>query len=182
MNRTKTIIHDKTFIKYIDASTIDDTVRKLARQIEADYKNDIPLLLVVMDGAMLFAADLMRKINIPLEICGIKYTSYQGMQSTENVVPLMEINRNIENRRIIIVEDIVDTGLTIATIWKALEQKKIKDIRIATLTFKLDAYSQTLPIDYVGLEIENKFIVGYGMDYNSLGRNLPEIYQVEEGM
>ena len=181
MNRTKTIIHDKTFIKYIDASTINEAIQGLAQRIEIDYKDDIPLLLVVMDGAMVFASDLMRKINIPLEICGIKYTSYQGMQSTENVVSLMEINRNIENRRIIIVEDIVDTGLTIATIWNVLEQKKVKDIRIATLTFKPDAYRQTLPIDYVGLEIENKFIVGYGMDYNGLGRNLADIYQVEVG-
>ena len=104
------------------------------------------------------------------------------MQSTENVVSLLKVNQNIENRRIIIVEDIVDTGLTVSTIWKMLEKECIADIRIATLAFKPDAYHQKLPIDYIGLEIENKFIVGYGMDYNGLGRNLKDIYQVEESM
>ena len=177
MNKIR--IHDQTFVKYIDSSIILKAIKRVAEKIEIDYKDDVPLLLVVMDGAMLFAADLMREISIPLEICGVKYTSYQGLQTTENVVTLLNVNRNIKNRRIIIVEDVVDKGLTVSAIWKMLEKEHVSDIRIATLTFKPNAYCQKLPIDYVGLEIENKFIVGYGMDYNGLGRNLGDIYQVE---
>jgi hypoxanthine phosphoribosyltransferase len=180
MSMTKIQVHDKNFVKYIDSSTIKEAVQRIARKIENDYKEDIPLLLVVMDGAIVFASDLMHAIQIPLEICAVKYTSYQGMQSTENVTQLLGINRNIENRRIIIIEDIVDSGLTIASICNMLKTKNVKDIRIATLTFKPEAYRQKLPVDYVGMEIENKFIVGYGMDYDGLGRNLREIYVIEE--
>ena len=179
-NTNKIRIHDKTFVKYIDSSTIKIAIHQLAQQIEIDYKKDIPLLLVIMDGAFIFASDLIRELNIPLEINGVKYTSYQGMHSTKHAEQLFGINRDIENRRIIIVEDIVDSGLTISAIWKMLETKNVKDIRIAALTFKPNAYCQKLPIDYIGLEIENKFIVGYGMDYDGLGRNLKDIYRVEE--
>ncbi len=178
MNITNIQIHDKTFVKYIDSSIIREAVQRLAGQIEKDYKDDIPLLLIVMDGALIFASDLIREVKIPLEICAVKYTSYQGIQSTENVVQLLGINQSVENRRIIIVEDIIDTGLTISTIWNMLKTKNVKDISIAALTFKPDAYRQKLPVEYVGMEIENKFIIGYGMDYNGLGRNLRDIYQV----
>jgi hypoxanthine phosphoribosyltransferase len=173
-------IGDKVFCKYIAATDIHKTIGKMAWQIRDDYKKDIPLLLVVMNGALVFAADLMRALRIPLEMSVVKYTSYQGTQSTEKVSELLGINQTIENRRIIIVEDIVDSGLTVAAIWKILETKNVKDIRVAALTFKPNAYRQNLPIDYIGMNIENQFIVGYGMDYNGLGRNLKDIYQLQE--
>jgi hypoxanthine phosphoribosyltransferase len=110
----------------------------------------------------------------------VKYTSYQGTQSTEKVSELLGIDQTVENKRIIIVEDIVDSGLTVAAVRKILETKNVKDIRVAALMFKPNAYRQNLPVDYIGMNIENQFIVGYGMDYNGLGRNLKDIYQLQE--
>jgi len=178
-NKEKVIIHNKTFVKYIGKTEIEHAVQRIANQIEEEYKNDVPLFVVVLNGAMFFAADLMQRINIPLEVSSVKCSSYSGTQSSGEVKQLVGISSDISNRRVIVVEDIVDTGLTIKYIHEQLLEKKATDIKIATLAFKKEVYQENIPIDYVGFEIENNFVVGYGLDYNELGRNLPCIYQEE---
>jgi hypoxanthine phosphoribosyltransferase len=172
-------LHHKIFVKYMDATVIQNAVDAVARQINKEYQHDIPMVIVVLDGAIIFAADLIRRLRMPLEVCSVKYTSYQGLHSTQHLTEVTGLNRDISGRRIILVEDIVDSGLTIAALRKNLEAKQPIDIRVATLTFKREAYQEEHLIDYIGMEIENRFIVGYGMDYNQLGRNLPHIYQLE---
>jgi len=174
----KITLHDKTFIKYIDQTEIQQAVRRIAAQIEKEYANDIPLFIVVLNGAMFFAVDLMQQLNIPLEICSVKYASYVGTQSSGTVTELLGISRDIANRRVIVVEDIIDTGLTIKHIYQQLLEKKAKDVKIACLTVKKNVYKEKIPIDYTGFEVKDEFIVGYGLDYNELGRNFPCIYQL----
>ena len=175
----KITLHDKTFIKYIDQTEIQQAVRRIAAQIEKEYANDIPLFIVVLNGAMFFAVDLMQQLNIPLEICSVKYASYVGTQSSGTVTELLGISRDIANRRVIVVEDIIDTGLTIKHIYQQLLEKKAKDVKIACLTVKKNVYKEKIPIDYTGFEVKDEFIVGYGLDYNELGRNFPCIYQLK---
>jgi hypoxanthine phosphoribosyltransferase len=176
----KTIkIHNQTFIKYIGKADIQKAVRRIADQIEKEYTDDVPLFVVVLNGAMFFAVDLMQQLNIPIEVCSVKYSSYTGMQSSGNITQLIGISKDISNRRVIVVEDIVDTGLTIKHIYEQMLEKKARDIKIVSLAFKKEVYKEHIPIDYIGFEVEDKFIVGYGLDYNELGRNLPCIYQLK---
>ena len=173
-------LRDKTFTKYIDQTEIQQAVRRIAEQIEKEYANDTPLFVVVLNGAMFFAVDLMQQLNIPLEVCSVKYSSYCGTQSSGTITELLGISGDISNRRVIVVEDIIDTGLTIKHIYEQLLKKKAKDVKIASLTIKKDVYKENIPIDYIEFEVEDKFVVGYGLDYNELGRNLPCIYQLKE--
>ena len=173
-------VHNKTFVKYIDHVDIQKSVQRIANQIEKEYAGDVPVFVVVLNGAIFFAADLMLQLNIPLEVCSVKCSSYAGTQSSGDVKQLIGITKDIANRRVIIVEDIVDTGLTIKYIYEQLLEKKVKDIKIAAFALKKDVYKENIPIDYIGFEIEDKFVVGYGLDYNELGRNLKSVYQLEE--
>jgi hypoxanthine phosphoribosyltransferase len=173
------VVHGKTFAKYIDQVEILKAVQRIANQIEKEYAADIPLFVVVLNGAIFFASDLMLLLNIPVEVCSVKCSSYSGTQSSGNVKQLIGITKDISDRRVIVVEDIVDTGLTIKYICEQLSEKKVKDIKIATLALKKEIYKENIPIDYIGFEIEDKFVVGYGLDYNELGRNLLDIYQLE---
>ena len=179
-NMQKVTIHNKTFVKYIDKTEIEKTVHRIATQIKNEYSDDVPLFVVVLNGAVFFAASLMQAVDIPLEMCSIKCSSYFGTQSSGEVKQLLGISGDISNRRVIVVEDIIDTGLTIKHICELLREKKVKDIKIASLTLKKDIYQGDIPIDYIGFEIEDKFVVGYGLDYNELGRNLSCIYQLDE--
>lgn len=176
----KITIKDKTFIKYITANEIDIAVTILAEKINTDYKGKTPIMMVVLNGAILFASDLLKKINIDCEVSCIKVTSYDGLNSTNKVKSLIGLNTDITDRDVIIIEDIVDTGLTISALIEQLKSGNPSSIKIAALTFKRDAYKTEIPIDYIALEIPNKFIVGYGLDYDELGRNLPDIYQLQE--
>ncbi|MDR1877931.1 MAG: hypoxanthine phosphoribosyltransferase [Bacteroidales bacterium] len=180
MDMDTVTLYDKTFVKYIDASLIGQAVQRIACQIEQDYVHDIPLCLVVLDGAMVFAADLIRRIQIPMEINCVKYASYQGLRSTQQTTEIIGMGKDIAGRRVIIIEDIVDTGLTIDSLREKLAKQQVGDVRTATLTFKKEAYRGKAIIDYIGMEVDNLFIVGYGMDYNQRGRNLPHIYQLKE--
>ena len=176
----KITLYNKTFVKYIAETEIQKAVQRIARQIEKDYADEVPLFLVVLNGAVFFAADLMRAVNLPLEMCSIKCSSYLDTKSSGEVKQLLGISNDISNRSVIIVEDIVDTGLTIKYIYEQLTRKKVKNIKIASLALKKDVYKENIPIDYVGFEIEDKFVVGYGLDYNEMGRNFCCIYR-EEG-
>jgi hypoxanthine phosphoribosyltransferase len=176
----KITIKDKQFVKYISSEVIEKAVREVAHKINADYYEKTPIMLVVLNGAIMFASDLLKNLNIDCEVSCIKVSSYEGMSSTEEVKTLIGLKSDIKGRDIIIVEDIVDTGNTIDALIKLLLPEQPTSIKIATMTYKAEAYKKTHKIDYVALSIPNKFIVGYGLDYDELGRNYKDIYQVTE--
>lgn len=173
-------IKDKQFIKYISSEVIDKAVREVAQKINVDYQDKIPIFLIVLNGAIIFASDLLKNLTIDCEVSCIKVSSYDGMIRQDEVKTLIGLKSEIKNRDIIIVEDIVDTGNTIDTLINLLLPEQPASIKIATMTYKEEAYSKAHKIDYVALRIPNKFIVGYGLDYDELGRNYKNIYQVIE--
>ncbi len=170
------IIKDRQFKSYISELQIQTAVKNVAKLINADLENELPIFLVVLNGAFMFASDLLKEINIPCEISFVKLASYEGTISKGVVEELIGLSENVSGRTIVIVEDIVDTGLTIERIMGLLKQKNAKHIKVATAFMKPDSYKLEYAIDYVGLEIKNEFIVGYGLDYNGQGRNLKELY------
>jgi hypoxanthine phosphoribosyltransferase len=171
-------ILDLKFQPYISSEKIDEVVGDLARQINADYQGKNPLFLCVLNGSFIFASDLLKKISLPCNIEFVRLKSYEGTQSTENVREVLGLNVDIKNRDIIVIEDIVDTGHTLAHFMDYLGTREPKSIKLASLIFKKEAFQKDFKLDYVGFEIENKFIVGYGLDYNEYGRNLDSIYQL----
>jgi len=175
MKKTVTIYGLK-FMPLISSRKIQNAVSKLAKKIERDFKNQNPLFLAVLNGSFLFAADLLKKIKIECEISFIKVTSYSGTASTGKVNTLIGVNENLHQRPVIILEDIVDSGNTLESVLAEIKKHNPSEICIATLLFKPEAYRKKIRLDYVGLEVPNKFLVGYGLDYNGLGRNLEDIY------
>lgn len=171
-------LKDKKFRIDLAEADILTQVKRVASEINQEMKGKKPLFLVVLNGAFMFASDLMKNINIDCEISFVKLASYQGTQSTEKVKELIGLNENLAGRNIIVVEDIVDTGITMEGIIKDLHKKKVADVRVATLLFKPEAFQKDFKIDYIGIEIPNDFIVGYGLDYDGLGRNLQDIYKI----
>ncbi|MBA5792773.1 hypoxanthine phosphoribosyltransferase [Flavobacterium sp. xlx-214] len=172
-------ILDKTFVPYITASQIDVEVQRIAKELLAEYENEVPVFLVVLNGAFMFASDLMKHYNNPAELSFVKMASYEGADSTGEVTQLLGLDIDITNKHVVIIEDIVDTGTTIVALHQLINRFKIKSVKVATLFFKPEAYKKEVPIDFIGFQIENKFIVGYGLDYNKQGRNLSEIYQIK---
>jgi len=170
---------DKTFIPYISASEIDVRIKKMAGRLTEDYDGEVPVFLVVLNGAFMFASDLMKHYSAAAEISFVKMASYEGTDSSGEVTQLLGLDLDITDRHVVLVEDIVDTGNTIVALHSLINRFKIKSLRVATLFFKPDAYRKNVKIDYVGFEIEHKFIVGYGLDYNKQGRNLGEVYQIK---
>ena len=172
-------IKDKTFETLIPEEEILRRVKVVADKISNDLKGKNPLLLGVLNGSFIFAADLMRMLTIESEISFVKMSSYEGTESTGNVKKLVGLNENIEGRTVVIVEDIVDSGLTMERMLEYLKDFKPAEIRICTLLLKPENLKRNLDIDYVAMEIPNDFIVGYGLDYDGLGRNLRDIYVVK---
>jgi len=173
-------LHDKHFKHYINANQIHKAIDALAEQMNRELKEEpLPLFVSVLNGAFMFTADLIRKMEFDLELSFIKVTSYSGTQSTGMVKEVIGLNDNVEGRTVVIVEDIVDTGVTIVKLVEMLKAYSPKQIKICTLLLKPDQYKQSIPLDYVALKIPNAFIVGYGLDYNSLGRQLPDIYVID---
>lgn len=172
-------LHDKTFIPFISESEINQAIKNLADKISADFKGETPIFLGVLNGAFMFLSELMKNYQGNCELSFTKLASYQGTSASGIMKNLIGLNENIENRHVIIVEDIVDTGHTLEYLMNILTEKKPKSIKTATLFFKPEAYKMNIKIDYIGIEIPNKFIVGYGLDYDGLGRNLPEVYQLK---
>ena len=172
-------LHNKTFEVFIPETEIAAIVHSMANAINnTRIKN--PLFIAVMNGAFLFAADVMRKITISnAEISFIKLSSYSGTETTGTVNELIGISSNISNRNIVILEDIIDTGITLEKIMSLLEKENVAVIKVATLLFKPDAYQKQINIDFIGKSIPNDFVVGYGLDYDELGRNLPHIYKLK---
>lgn len=172
-------IKDKTFETLIPEEEILRRVKVVADKISNDLKGKNPLLLGVLNGSFIFAADLMRMLTIESEISFVKMSSYEGTESTGNVKKLVGLNENIEGRTVVIVEDIVDSGLTMERMLEYLKDFKPAEIRICTLLLKPENLKRKLDIDYVAMEVPNDFIVGYGLDYDGLGRNLRDIYVVK---
>ncbi|TND09956.1 MAG: hypoxanthine phosphoribosyltransferase [Bacteroidetes bacterium] len=169
---------DKSFIPYIPEAKILESIGQVAARINRDLEGKRPLFLVVLNGAFLFAADLLRHISLDCEVSFVKLASYHGTASSGAVKQLIGLNEQLKGRTVVIVEDIVDTGITLENIVDQLKAQEPGAIYTAALLFKPDAYKKNLPVDYVGMEIPNAFIVGYGLDYNGLGRNLRNIYVV----
>ena len=172
-------LHNKKFKIFISDTEIASIVNSIAKQINSSNV-EAPIFIAVMNGSFLFAADLMRNITIPnTEISFIKLSSYIGTKTSGEVKQLVGINNNIAGRNVIILEDIVDTGITVNNIINLLNKEKVNDIKIATLLFKPHAYKESHTIDYIGKSIANDFVLGYGLDYNELGRNLKHIYKLK---
>jgi hypoxanthine phosphoribosyltransferase len=173
-------IHDKEFVPSIPSEEILEQVRRVANEINRDYEGQQPLFLVVLNGSFIFAADLMREITLPADVSFVKLASYQGTSSSGTVREVIGLNTDITGRPIIIVEDIVESGLTMAHMIATLKKQNPKSIDICTLLLKPEKLEVQLDIKYVAMEIPNDFIVGYGLDYNELGRNLKDIYTIKE--
>ena len=174
-------LHDRKFRVMIPAAKIDEAVTAVAQRINADYADkDTPLFVGVLNGSFMFMSDLIKKIEFNSELSFVKLASYEGTQTTGDVKCLIGLNQSLEGRHVIIVEDIVDTGRSIAHMYADLMRRNPASVEVCTLFFKPGSYRKQIPIDYRAMEIGNEFIVGYGLDYNQLGRNLKDIYVVTE--
>lgn len=173
-------ILDKTFSPSIPEEEILKNVKKVADRISKDMEGKNPLLLAVLNGSFVFAADLMRMITIPCEISFVKLASYQGTTSTGTIKEVIGINEDLQGRTVIIVEDIVESGLTIKRMMETLGTRGPKSIHVCTLLLKPERLKVDLDIEYAAMEIPNDFIVGYGLDYDQQGRGLRDIYTVVE--
>jgi hypoxanthine phosphoribosyltransferase len=171
-------VHDKSFETYLSEEIIQSRVKELAELINNEYAGKRPMFIAILNGSFMFASDLFKHLGIEAELCFIKLASYKGLKSSGNVVTSIGLEDDIFNKDIIIVEDIVDTGKTLHNFLPKLQHQQPKTLRIATLLHKSAATEYPLKLDYVGFEIPNKFVVGYGLDYDGLGRNLKEIYQL----
>lgn len=176
MNTIK--VKDKEFKLSISAEQIAEAVERLAADINRDLKDKNPLFLVVLNGAFIFAADLYRKITIESEISFVKLASYSGTSSTSDVKELIGLNERLKGRNIVILEDIIDSGTTMQYLISKLLYMGVKDVKLVALLFKPNAFRESFRIDYLGLEIPNEFIVGYGLDYDGFGRNYADIYKI----
>ena len=178
----KVTLFDKTFKTFIPYDKIMKAVDDVAEKINEDFRGcqDIPVLLCVLNGSIMFTAELMKRIDFNCEIVSVKLTSYEGTSSTGTVRQAMGLTGDIRGRRVIIVEDIVDTGNTIVSLKQILAHAGACESRVCTLLFKPDSYKKDIPLDYVAIQIPNDFIVGFGLDYNEIGRNLKDIYVLDE--
>ena len=172
-------IHDKYFKPYKTKQQIQKYVSLLAKQVAKDLpKEEIPVFIGILNGCFMFVADFIREFDRPCEVSFVKLSSYQGINTSGKVKHLVGINENLKGKTVIILEDIIDTGTTLTEIYNIFKNKQVRELKIVTLFFKPDIFKKELPIDYIGKSIPDKFIVGYGLDYNSLGRNLTSIYQL----
>lgn len=179
---TKTIqVHDKRFKPFILNEEIVRSVKQIADKINNDYADKpIPLFVGVLNGAFMFMGELMKHITIDCEISFVKIASYAGTESTGSIKELIGLNASAENRHVIIVEDIVDTGVSIEHTTNLLKKMDPASVAVCTLLFKPESYTKTIPVDYCAFSIPNRFVVGFGLDYDGLGRNYKDIYEIDE--
>ena len=175
-------IHDKTFEPYVSAEQLNQIAERMASEVYQDLQESCPVFIAVLNGSFMFAADFVRHYKGECEISFVKMASYEGTQSTGKIHQLIGLSTPVEGRDVVILEDIIDTGNTLEEIYRLFENRKVKSFRIATLFFKPDAYKKDLKIDYVGKPIPNRFIVGYGLDFDEIGRNLPQVYQLNTSL
>lgn len=165
-----------TFEKLLDQEEISEQIKRLARRINVEYKGKDPLFLVILNGAFMFASDLMKEIRINARISFIKLSSYESMESTGEVLELIGLNEDLSGQDIIILEDIIDSGTTVRKLLTELKASGAASVKLASVLTKKKTVPFEFPIDYLAFEIENEFVVGYGMDIDGLGRNLKDIY------
>ena len=173
-------LHDKQFVPFISSQEIDFALATMASQVEADFADEILVFVGVLNGSFMVVSDFMKHYKKPCEVSFIKLASYEGTSSTNEVKQLIGLNQDLTGRTVIVIEDIVDTGNTVAELKDLFKKQNVKHLKIATLFFKPEAFKKDLKLDYIGIRIPNKFIVGFGLDYDGLGRNLPEVYQLKE--
>ncbi len=173
-------LHDKQFVPFISAQEIDFAIAKIAALVEDDFAQETPIFIGVLNGSFMVVSDFMKHYKAPCELSFIKMASYQGTTSTNEVKQLIGLDQDLTGRTVIVIEDIVDTGNTLVALKELFKKQNVKHFKIATLFFKPEALVNDIKIDYVGIRIPNKFIVGFGLDYDGLGRNLPEVYQLKD--
>lgn len=171
-------VHDKTFTPYLNAETIDQAVKRVASEINLDYRDKHPLFIAILNGSFMFASDLFKELTIDAELCFIKLASYKGMKSTGHIITAIGLDTELFGRDVIIIEDIVDTGKTLSEFLPQLYHQQPASLKIAALLHKPEATRYPIHIDYLGFSVPDKFLLGYGLDYDGLGRNLKEIYQL----
>lgn len=171
-------LHDKNFSLYLTRQQIELAIDEVAQRLNKDLKGKKPVFLVVLNGAFMFAADVIRQFEGECEVCFVKLSSYSGTLTTTRVREIIGLDMEVKDRLVVVIEDIIDTGITMDNMQKKLVGLGARDVRIATLLFKPGAFRKKFKIDYVGIEIPNDFIVGFGLDYDGLGRNLPDIYKI----
>ena len=171
-------VHDKSFETYLSEETILQRVKELAATISKDYAGKRPLFIAILNGSFMFASDLFKQLTIEAELCFIKLASYKGLKSSGNVVTSIGLEDDLFGKDVIIVEDIVDTGKTLHNFLPKLRHQQPRSLKIVALLHKPEATEYPLELNYIGFDIPNKFVVGYGLDYDGLGRNLKEIYQL----
>ena len=173
-------VHDKQFEPYLTSEEIALRIKMVAQQINADYAGKKPLFIAILNGSFMFASDLFKEITIDAEICFIKLASYKGSKSTGHVITAIGLDMDIIGREVIVIEDIVDTGKTLSEFLPQIHHQQPASVKIVALLHKPDAMVYPVKIDYLGFSISNKFVVGYGLDYDGLGRNIREIYRLAE--
>lgn len=180
MNKNQIKVHDKVFEEFIPFEQLDASIKIIAEKLNEEVSDKNPLFLSVLNGAFMFSSELFKKLNFPCEISFVKLASYSGTTSTETVRQLIGFDEDIKGRTIVVVEDIIDSGLTMQRILEQLDTMGAGEVRIATLIYKPNAFKGNYKIDYTGLEIPNDFIVGFGLDYDKHGRNFKDIYKIVE--
>lgn len=179
MNQAIVTLKDKEFVPYLSAKEIDEAIVGVANRINNDFMGKEVLFIAILNGSFVFAADIMRKIDLKNQISFVKVASYEGISSTGTVKKIIGLMDSLTNRHVIILEDIIDTGNTLDKLLPTLVAEEPASISLCTLLFKPEAFKADFKIDYVAKEIPNKFIVGYGLDYDGYGRHLPDIYQIK---
>ncbi|ULQ58283.1 hypoxanthine phosphoribosyltransferase [Flavihumibacter rivuli] len=173
-------VKDLEFEPYLTRENIKAQIERIAAQINKDYEGKRPLFVAILNGSFMFAADLFKEVSIDAEICFIKLASYKGTKSTGQVITAIGLDQDIHDRHVIIIEDIVDTGKTLNEFLPQLMHQQPASLALAVLLHKPEATQYPIAINYLGFTIPNKFVLGYGLDYDGLGRNIPEIYQLKE--
>lgn len=173
-------VNDKKFQPYLTVAQIDEQIKRVAAEINRDYEGKTPLFIAILNGSFMFASDLFKELTIDAEICFIKLASYKGTRSTGHVITSIGLDQPLKDRHVIILEDIVDTGKTLNEFLPQLGDQQPASLKIASLLHKPDALIFPINIDYLGFSVPNKFLLGYGLDYDGLARNLKEIYQLIE--
>ncbi|CAN5558483.1 hypoxanthine phosphoribosyltransferase [soil metagenome] len=173
-------VHNRLFVPYLDAGTIQTEVNRLAAELKRDYAGKRPLFIAILNGSFIFAADLFKAIDFEAEICFIKLASYKGTKSSGQVISAIGLDVDVKNRHVIILEDIVDTGKTLTSFLPQLQNQRPASLKLCVLLHKPEAMQHPLTIDYLGFSIPNRFVLGYGLDFDGLGRNIPELYQLQD--
>jgi len=172
-------LHDKTFVPYLGEDDVEHAVKSIAQQMNVDFERRTPLIVVVLNGAFVFGAELFKRLTFDCEVAFIRVSSYRGTASTGEVKEEMPLGCDVHGRDVIVIEDIVDSGLTMDNLRHRMVNAGAKSVSLCTLLFKPDAFQGIFELRYVGIEIPDRFVVGYGLDYDGLGRNLPAIYQLK---